>query len=492
MNIPISRFAFRGFIVLLLLSALLLAAGVAGAAVEAQTPTDVFCVIGSVIDHAEEPSSGWTITASGPGGASQTVETINEDDDPDGPLGSFRFDDLAAGVWNFSIGSLTGWSPITPASFDVTLAYGLTDCAVIRFKMRQDVIVTVLKINADHKPLADWVIHAKPGAGNYFAQAKDATTDISGSATFTLTPGLWVFSESTPVDVSAVPISPETGSQSFTVEAPGPYTIRFKNRVLDKKGCIEVSKIDDIQVGLGGWHISVLRADNSTAAEGKTDVFGRIVFEDLPFGPYTVQEKLPATGWEAVGSTHYAVTLTDDTCVKVEFINRQVEPAFCIVGRKVDTNGLVGLPGWEITAQPQATGGYELAPVLTDGLGYFRFDFPMQDYRIPGAEYNICEKMADGWLAHTPTCQKVKLPTIPGNCVALGFNFENQQVGHAESQKATPPANCSTTHTVKSGESLYGIGRQYGKSAPAILAANQWVRSQKNMYLYVGQQVCIP
>ncbi|MBI3958519.1 MAG: LysM peptidoglycan-binding domain-containing protein [Chloroflexi bacterium] len=509
MSIQTSRFALRGFVALLLLSALLLAAGVAGAAVTAQnpppTPVDVFCVTGSVFDHAEKPSSGWTITAVmydpttgllDPGTAVD-AETINVDNDPAGPLGSFRFNGLAAGVWNFSIGTRTGWSPITPASFDVTLAYGRTDCAAIRFKMRQDVTVTVIKINTDHTPLSNWVIHAKPGVGNFFAQAKDATTDSSGSATFTLTPGQWTFSESAPVGVSAVPISPETGSQSFTVEAPGPYTIRFKNRVLEQpKGCIEAIKTDSppqgAGVGLGGWSISVLRADNSIAAEGKTDAFGRIVFKDLPLGPYTVHEKLPATDWEAAAPAHYAVTLTDAACVTVEFANRQVEPAFCIVGRKVDTNGLVGLPGWEITAQPQAVGGYEPGPVYTDGLGYFRFDFPMNDYRIPSAEYNICETITDGWLAHTPTCQKVKLPTTPGACVALGFNFENQQVGHAESQKGVPPAGCSATHTVKWGESLYGIGRQYGKSAQEMLNANQWVRGQKNMYLYVGQQVCIP
>ncbi len=192
MRIQTSRFALRGFVALLLLSALLLVAGVAGAANEAQgaTPIDVFCVTGSVIDHAEKPSSGWTITAVmydpatgllDPGTAVDT-ETINVENDPAGPVGSFRFEGLAVGIWNFSIGSRTGWSPVTPASFDVTLAYGRTDCAPIRFKMRQDVIVIVQKIGADHMPLPNWVIHAKPGAGNFFALAKNATTDISGTA----------------------------------------------------------------------------------------------------------------------------------------------------------------------------------------------------------------------------------------------------------------------------------------------------------------------
>jgi NAD(P) transhydrogenase len=39
---------------------------------------------------------------------------------------------------------------------------------------------------------------------------------------------------------------------------------------------------------------------------------------------------------------------------------------------------------------------------------------------------------------------------------------------------------------------LYSIGRQYGVPAKEMLAANPWVRNQKHMYVYVGQQICIP
>ena len=179
MNVQVRRLSFRGLLALLLLLASLLTVSVASAAPEAQTAIDVFCVTGSVIDHAEKPSGGWTITAVmynpatgllDPATAVDT-ETINVDNDPAGPLGSFRFDGLQAGVWNFSIGTQAGWSPVTSASFDVPLAYGRTDCATIRFKMRQVVIVEVLKIDAYHNPLAGFIIHAKPAAGNFFASA---------------------------------------------------------------------------------------------------------------------------------------------------------------------------------------------------------------------------------------------------------------------------------------------------------------------------------
>jgi LysM repeat protein len=45
---------------------------------------------------------------------------------------------------------------------------------------------------------------------------------------------------------------------------------------------------------------------------------------------------------------------------------------------------------------------------------------------------------------------------------------------------------------VKQGDSLYGIGYKYGVAPKAMVAANPWVNSQRNMHLKVGQQVCIP
>ena len=53
-------------------------------------------------------------------------------------------------------------------------------------------------------------------------------------------------------------------------------------------------------------------------------------------------------------------------------------------------------------------------------------------------------------------------------------------------------AQSDTTHTVQPGESLYGIGAAYGVSASAMLAANPWVYSRPNYYVYPGDSVCIP
>jgi hypothetical protein len=465
----------------------------------APSPRDVLCVEGTVINHQEQPITGWTVTATpfDNFGNLDPGRSISQEVDENG---AFRFDGLTPGMWNFTIMPQEGWVPVTADSFDVPVDYGRTSCLVIRFKMRQLITVRVFKIDANHTPLEGWIIRARPGPGNLFAIPQEETTDANGIAVFKLSPGLWIFTEQAPPGTNYVPVSPPTGVQQVDIQPPGPYEIRFKNRIRVKpKGCIEVIKrdvppegVDQPPTGLPGWHIIVERVDGSIAAQGTTDAFGHVKFENLPLGPYTVREDLPP-GWEAATPTSFEVTLTGmDQCEIVEFFNRQVEPAFCIEGRKVDTNGLVGLPDWQITADPIDPNGYWPDPVYTDGLGHFRIDFPLYDYRIPGAKYRVCEEIKDGWLPHTSTCQTVKLPYEPGACVQLKYDFENQQVGHGVVVDPPGDGQCSAYHTVQAGEGLFAIGRQYGVTPQQILDANPWVRSQPWMYLYRGQRVCIP
>lgn len=464
-----------------------------------QPPLDRLCVEGLVINHEEQPLAGWNVSAtpydtSGALIPNRTLKTTS------GPDGTFLFEEnLSTGLWHFVIELQPGWAPVTADRFDVPLTYGRYACEQVRFKVRRLVTVEVLKVDAEHVPLSGWIIRAEPGAGNRFAVAQEQTTDANGVATFQLSPGQWVFSERAPAGISYTPISPPTGVQKLDVTVPGPHRIRFKNRIEQQpQGCIEVIKRDlppanapQTPTGLPGWYIGVLRADGSLAADGVTDGAGRITFSGLAPGPYTVYEEV-VLGWEPVTPTAFSVTVVDDpTCKTVTFQNQQVEPAFCVVGRKVDTNGLVGIPDWQITAEPLAAGGYVPAPVVTDGLGNFRIDFPENDYRIPGAKYRVCEEIRSGWLPHTDTCQKVTLPQTPGTCVWLPFDFENQQVGHFPGPP-DPPAGCRAVHIVQSGEGLYAIGSRYGVSPADMLKANPWVRNQPHRWLYAGQEVCIP
>lgn len=490
-------------------------------------PYGEICVDGSVInfdetllpDMQDDAETPWTITAVPIGPDGQPGAAIQVQTDEDGYF-SFEPEDFAGpGLVEFSIAipDGSGWEPITPERFTVDLQYQ-NDCAVIRFKLRRPVPVTVLKIDDAHTPLEGWHMKASPVYGNWFAISQEVTTTVDGTAVFYLTEGKWTFTERAPEDTHYRPVMPTDGKQELDVQwDKQPINIRFKNDIYIK-GCIDVYKFDAPPVaqeadatygfGLPGWKMTVKRLDGSVVASAYTDAQGKASFENLRFGTYIVQEE-SKTGWTAdpsQGGTSRYVTVKgnqDDACVAVEFYNVQ-SAEYCIEGRKIDTNGLVGLPGWLMTITPVAKGGfpneavegYDEIEVTTDGSGTYKYIFPKDDYRIPGAAYKVCEEERDGWLPHTPLCQTVYLPKKPGACVKA-WDFENQQVGHWESvvygnHTSSGGKGCAYTHTVQPGESLYGIGAAYGVSASAMLSANPWVYSRPHYYVYPGDSVCIP
>lgn len=464
------------------------------------------CVEGTVIDHEEELlDDGRIVTATRNG--TSIAAAVDED-------AEFKFEDgLTPGIWNFTIDVVKEgeeWEPVTPASFDVELEYGQDDCYQIRFKLRRLITVVVIKIDEDHNRLEDWQIRAKPSADNDYAISYEETTNGNGEAIFRLTEGEWIFTEETPEDddVDYQSVVPLGDSQVLDVEAPGPYTIRFKNK-LRIYGCIEVLKQDvppagsyDTPFPLQGWRIEVERSDGSIAASGYTDAEGKIEFDELPYGPYTIVEET-RVGWTSNTASSFDVDLhpSQRDCVQVVFDNQQSEPEFCIEGRKIDINGKIGLPGWIITAEPLEDGDIEPDDVTTDGLGMYKFTFSGNDYRVPGSRYEICEDYEDveGWVSRSPTCYTVTMPRYPGACVNVP-DFVNAQVGNDDKyyrdQKYYDDKDdkdgCRVVYKVKRGDSLYGIGSKYGVSGKAMIEANSWVRKNRNLAIYVGQEICVP
>ena len=488
----------------------------AAAPVAAARANNVLCAEGTVINWDESllPYSSeevpWTITATPVDPQGAVLQTATDED------AFFEFQDLTVGLWEFAIVIPDGsaWRPITPDRFTVSMSYGASKCAVIRFKLKRPVPVIVLKIDDAHTPLEGWTMRAEPAKGNWFASPVEVDTDANGKALFELTEGKWIFKERAPSGTHYTPVMPVNGTQELLVEWPEDagvdptINIRFKNR-LAYKGCIDAYKLDvppdetQDSYGLPGWKITLKKTNGSVVATKYTDALGYAKFENLALGPYIVEEE-HRIGWGPVTPTSYTVNLTGEACESVQFFNEQVPPGFCIEGRKIDTNGKVGIPGWTITATPYNKGGYpnedvdgfDKIEVITDGQGKFKIDLPLDDYRVPGSTYKVCEEERDGWLPHTALCQYVYIPTKPGAC-AKAWDFENQQVGHWESVVYGKPSSssgsgCRYTHTVVAGESLYGIGAAYGVSASAMLSANSWVYSRPHYYVYPGDTVCIP
>jgi LysM repeat protein len=496
------------------------------------------------------------------------------------------------GTFTATIESRLGWEGVTPTTISFPIGVDEDGCVKIRFKMRQIVHVDVYKIDADHQPLGDWIIRAIPGPGNLFASPQEeettdpitSTTPVTGGiASFTLTPGLWIFTEQAPEQEegdprnSYQPVVPPTGRQELLVPDdldPITTTLRivFKNELVT--GCFIVEKLglttdpedpDAPPSALGesydvaGWGFKLERKDGTVARQGVTDAQGRLRFDNLPLGPYNlIEEDRP--GWQEVSDREVEVGVTGDGCDPdsatgeqvVTFENRQDNSGFCIEGRKIDANDGWPIAGWEIALDPLDEGGVDLPNAFTRGDGHFEFVFESPDYRLPGAEYQVCEIGQDGWLAHNPTCQTVRLPEWPGACVQLA-DFVNQQVGHSESEQHPYPEypeggkgseypsqqpsgsqseypsqqpsgpqgeypsqqpsgpqseypsqqpsgpeygsqggqQCSSYHTVQAGEGLYDIGRQYQKSPQQMIEANPSV-SGDDMVIYVGQNICIP
>jgi hypothetical protein len=288
-----------------------------------------------------------------------------------------------------------------------------------------------------------------------------------------------------------------------------------------------------IGYGAGGWGFQIQRDDGSIARQGVTDAEGFLKFENLPYGPYTIVEE-DRPGWDELTPRELDINVTSGDCILVPFENEQDESGFCIEGYKLDVNGGYGIAGWTFEVNAVNDGGPEAIDdeVQTDGTGKFRFDFPRDDYRTAGGLVEVCEDDdVDGWVPHTPYCQKVELPKWPMDCVQLE-PFVNAQVGHEESQKkhydgdkegpdgkgghdngkggpdngyggpskdgadsgkgGQDYSKCHQVHEVKSGEGLFAIGDSYKVSAQDILDANSWVREVKDYILHPGQKVCIP
>lgn len=507
------------------------------------------CIVGRVINFDEtglpysdlytytgdEPATKFVITAVqlNSNAAALTAEPNKE--------GNFEFQGLTPGDWRISIALTPGWQSVEPYTdfVDVHIGYGSQDCTRIRFKLRWPVPVEVLKIDDNHKPLKDWTIRAAPAYGNWFASPVEEKTNDQGMAYFNLTPGKWVFTEKAPKGTHFTPVLPQDGKQELIVNPKDnvKYSLRFKNRIYNN-GCISVNKFDDMPrpdaeakggvaadgstdaaamsaygYGLPGWKITIKRPNGTIAASGVTDALGNIKFKGLPYGPYIVVEET-RIGWEPTEATAKQVVLTPETssgdsCVDVTFVNRQRPAGYCIEGYKIDYNEHIGIPNWVITATVVTKGGFpdpnldfdamgqpiKALTTTTDATGKYVFEFPTNDYRIPGSAYKVCEENLDGWLPHTATCQTVYLPWKPSACVRAR-DFVNQQVGHWESIThgggSSSGSGCSSTHTVVAGESLFGIGNAYGVSGGAMLAANPWVNNRPNRYVFPGDSVCIP
>lgn len=196
-------------------------------------------VQGWVIDHRERPVDGarttppLELTATSATGATVTASV--------GADGFFSFSSLTPDVWNFSLQLPRDWDGIVPvaprdglASTGCTPLPGRQKPYLMAFKIRRLFDVTALKweelADGTVQPGADWQITFKP-VNDPFAERQTRTTDASGAASFTITPGAWTVYER--VKPGWTPVTPpSTTLRLDQYAAPGALDpVIFKNRV---------------------------------------------------------------------------------------------------------------------------------------------------------------------------------------------------------------------------------------------------------------------
>jgi hypothetical protein len=486
------------------------------------------CVDGYVINHREMPVDG---TKTNPPLVVEAVRGANASTDAAaaavGPLqasvgadGYFKFTDLPAGDWNFQLQLPEEWEGIVPAaSVGGVAETGLTTfaerkgCYRIVFKVRRLIEIVVLKweegLDGTVTPGRGWQITVTP-VKDPFVKAQTATTDESGRAGFTLTPGDWIITEK--VKPGWTPITPQKlhlrlDQYSETGARP---PIVFKNRAPACYGTIVVHKhgygTDPqgmiVPLGpLGGWKVTLSRADNTMPPVTLvTDAEGKVTFTKLPPGVYKVTEAVQ-NGWKVRGANPQTVIVNGCGRYDVIFENEEIAGSLTIHGKKLFKawvppykGQLVGLAGWKITAK--LVGTDLTTETVTNALGEYRFTAAqLQDAGIgfPGAAVEICEEDRDNWIHVTPKCVTVKFPyPVPDNYTGVEVNFTNIQDPPVAGADPTLPAfdgTCRVYHQVTSGDTLAKIAGAYGTSMGGIIRANGIKNAD---IIYRGQKLCIP
>jgi hypothetical protein len=436
--------------------------------------------------------------------------------------GYWEYKNLPVGWYNFYMPLPADWSGIVPQAprggvaetgWTYLEARDSKHCHVIVFKIKREFDVTVLKWeemqDGTVEPGEGWKITATP-QGDPFAVKQTATTDASGAAVVTLTPGKWLIAET--VKSGWTPVTPASVYLTLDQYAPPGATdpVIFKNRepichasiIVEKNGIGTDANGGSVWLGpLAGWHITLSRPDGRIhPITQATDGSGKTTFSNLIPGVYHVEETVQP-GWKALSSNPQQVVIQDCEDARVLFENQEIVGELQISGRKLFrawvapyAGKTVGLSGWGITATLKGTDPEVYVTTTTDGVGNYSFDqatLQAAGMAIPGATITVCEELRDHWIPVSPTCVDVHFPyPVPVDYKGAVVNFTNMQdppPGAAPTSGASS-VSCATTYKVRPGDTLSGIAAQYGTSASALARANGLANPN---YVRAGQTLCV-
>ena len=258
--------------------------------------------------------------------------------------------------------------------------------------------------------------------------------------------------------------------------------VTFVNEPL---GCVDGFKINHLEQGLSNWEIKAFNETTNEEFITYTNANGYFDFY-LSLGTWKISEVLQP-GWTAVTSSEFYVEVNElFTCEHVRFKNRT--DYACVDVYKQDLYDGSGLPGWTIILQPTYGDATLQQSGTTDGTGWVRFN------QLPPGDYTIWEVMQPGWVVVAPDAGVIKMSLQPtGACATVTFiNVQTNQyvsVDPPSYPPAPPSGTCSQYYTVKSGDTLYGIGVRYGTTWQILQEVNHLTNPR---LIYAGMILCIP
>jgi hypothetical protein len=361
--------------------------------------------------------------------------------------GYYDFNNLPAGNYTVKEVIQAGWYATVPSSGEHT-GIVITSGAEIRrdFYNFNKGSIEVLKwqdMNEDRfrntgdDPLSGWEITLTCLTGVDAGTSWTKTTDPDGKARFTsLRYGQYKIEESIPSDwVQTYPLK-ATGNPAHQVTITSGLDLPTEAIRTDfgnyQYGSIEVLKWEDMNENgvkdagddpLAGWSISLTCQTGDAAGQQWTKMTGadgKILFEDLHAGDYTIAETIP-DGWvqtyplEETGNSTHAVTITSGLnlpteTMRTDFGNFKLVEISAIKwddsnvdGQQNDVNGKMS--GWTIVLYKN---GAWFAEEQTDANGVALFT------GLHYGDYTVHERMQDDWRQTTPLPADLKSMPNPG------------------------------------------------------------------------------
>jgi len=424
------------------------------------------CVEGYKVDDNHRGLPGWEVCAESPDLADPIFCTTTIEG------GYFRFDNLTMGEWDIWEDPAPGWTAVTAERFTV-IVDDTEECVRVRFKNRApDLCAQGYKLDDQGFGLSGWTVKAWPKDDP--DSILQTTTDSDGRYRICgVTLGTWVFAEERQLGWTALAAE----EQQIDIQFPGAgkdvQAPIFRNA--PPRGCIEGWKVDELEVGLPMWNITVQNVATSQTWHRWTDGTGYFQVCGLPMGDYLVWEEMQ-TGWKPVTAPEVEVTLEaseEDVIAMVVFVNAQVPRDICIDGYKRDGFDGAGLPNWQVRLLD--TAGNQVAVTNTDGTGYYRFG------ALEAGTYVVEESAEEGWRSTSGTSRTVTV-SFPPRHECTSVDFTNVQTTAA-------PLPCIAVHYVAYGQTLSIISQLYAVPASAIMRANG---ISDGDFIWVGQELCIP